>query len=64
MNADGSGVQRLTRTPGVEFLLSWSPDGRKLAFERFPTNPRWAFFVMNADGSSARKVNWSLRSGR
>ena len=60
MNADGSGVQRLTRTPGVESLLSWSPDGKRIAFQRSPSNPRWAFYVMNADGSGARKVNWSL----
>jgi hypothetical protein len=22
--------------------------------------PRWAFFVMNADGNGLHKVNWSL----
>ena len=60
MNADGSNVRRLTRSPGVETVLSWSPDGRKLAFQRFPAKPRWAFFVMNADGSGVRKVTWSL----
>jgi Tol biopolymer transport system component len=64
MNADGSGQRRLTRTPEFEFVLSWSPDGRKLAFGRFPAKPRWAFFVMNADGTGARKVTWSLPAGR
>ena len=34
MNADGSGPRRLTRTPGDEFLLAWSPDGERLAFRR------------------------------
>jgi TolB protein len=60
MNADGSSVQRLTHSPGVEFLLSSSPDGRKIAFGKYPVKPRWAFFVMNADGSGVRKVDWPL----
>jgi TolB protein len=60
MNADGTGVRRLTRTPWVEAPFTWSPDDRKLAFFRFPVKPRWAFFVMKADGSGVRKVNWSL----
>jgi Tol biopolymer transport system component len=53
-------VRRLTRAPGVEGIFSWSPNGRKIAFWRYPVKPRWAFFVMNADGSGVRKVNWSL----
>ena len=60
MNAEGNGVRRLTHTPGVEFPLSWSPDSKRIAFGRFPLEPRWAFFVMNADGSGVKKVNWSL----
>ena len=63
MNADGSGVRRLTRSPQSEFVFSWSPDGRQLAFGRLPVRPRWAFFVMNADGSGVRKVDWSLPQG-
>ena len=60
MDADGSNVRRLTRAPGAEGLVSISPGGGKLAFWRYPTKPRWAFFVMNADGSGVRKVNWKL----
>jgi TolB protein len=62
MNADGSDVRRLTRTPESEGPMSWSPDGRKLAFWRYPSQPRGAFFVMNADGSGVKKVTWSLPS--
>jgi Tol biopolymer transport system component len=60
VNADGSGQRRLTNSPGFEDVLSWSPDGRRIAFGRYPSKPRWAFYVMNADGGNVRKVNWSL----
>jgi Tol biopolymer transport system component len=65
MNADGSVQRRLTKTPEVEeWAFSWSPDGRRIAFGRFPATPRWAFFVMNADGTGVRKVTWSLPGKR
>ncbi len=64
MDADGSGVRRLTRATGAESLLSLSPGGRRIAFVRFPSTPRWAFFVMNADGTGVRKVDWALPKGR
>ena len=64
MNADGSSVKRLTRAAGEEFLVSWSPDGRKLAFQRDRSTPRWAFFVMNADGTGVRKVSWPVPGGK
>ena len=60
MNADGSGQRRLTQTPEDDYLLGWSPDGRKIAFSRDGSKPRWAFFVINTDGTGARQVNWSL----
>ena len=61
-NVDGTGIHRLTHRPGVEAPLSWSPDGRNIAFQiAYPaTKPRWAFFVMNADGTGAHKVTWNL----
>ena len=64
MNADGSGQRRLTQTPQFESLLGWSPDGRKIAFQRYPEEPRWAFFVMNADGTGVRKIDWALPKRR
>jgi len=56
MNADGSGVTRLTNYPGDDVEPDWSPDGKRIAFSRqvgeiFPT------FVMNADGSGARQLH-------
>jgi len=32
MNADGSGLVRLTRDLGSDIYPHWSPDGRKLIF--------------------------------
>ena len=32
MNADGSGVTRLTVNDAVDSSPSWSPDGRRIAF--------------------------------
>jgi TolB protein len=48
MNADGSGQQRLTQGGSQP---SWSPDGRKIAFER-----NLDIYVMSADGSGQRKL--------
>ena len=52
MNADGSNQTTLTTTNerypsrGVEQNLSWSPDGRKIAFAS-----NWDIFTINIDGS-------------
>jgi dipeptidyl aminopeptidase/acylaminoacyl peptidase len=32
MNADGSGVTRLTNNPAEEWMPAWSPDGTRIAF--------------------------------
>jgi len=58
MNADGSGVTRLTfNDDGVDYYPKWSPDGVQIAFttHRPGLNQCYDFaleiFVMNADGS-------------
>ena len=57
MNADGTGQKNLTNNTGFSDIDPvFSPDGRKIAFER--TNPTGSFrdiFRMRADGT--RKVN-------
>jgi Tol biopolymer transport system component len=63
MNADGSGQRRLTRDPGIDQGVTWSPDGRELLFHRAkypPLAPKRGalsgFYVMNADGSGQRRL--------
>src|SRR6059036_3080944 len=47
MNADGTGVRRLTHSPKYDGAGPWSPDGRKLLFysQRLSGGGVW---VMNA----------------
>lgn len=58
VNADGSGLRRLTH--GADGGPAWSPDGRKIAFVRGGWSNRdgidrgTEIFVMNADGTGER----------
>lgn len=36
MHADGTGIERITRGPGVDWFPHPSPDGREVAFLRYP----------------------------
>jgi TolB protein len=61
VNADGSGMRKLTRMPmgAVYTAPAWSPDGRKIAFagER---NGNSEIYLMNADGSGQRNLTRDL----
>ncbi len=63
MNADGSGQRNLTRNPASDMDPVWSPDGRRIIFDRggLP-NQGW---VMNPDGSGKRRLapaaGWTSR---
>jgi TolB protein len=50
MNADGSGVTRLTHDSASDVEATWSPDGSKIAFAS-GTARGLQIYVMNADGS-------------
>ena len=63
--ADGSGARRLTPVDVVGLPLNpqWSPDGTRVAYERFTDCPKrgeedpcFAIWTVNADGSSWRRV--------
>ena len=50
MNDDGSRIQRLTDNPLADRVPRWSPDGRKIVFERAFTHENRKIFIMDADG--------------
>jgi Tol biopolymer transport system component len=56
INADGSGKRQLTGNVGNDALPAWSPDGRYIYYLSDRDGQGWAVMVMNADGSSPRKI--------
>src|SRR5439155_7813530 len=55
INADGTGLRRLTRARWPEFQPSWSPDGRFIAYRSEP-NGSPELWIMNADGSGQHRL--------
>jgi Tol biopolymer transport system component len=55
INADGSGLRRLTRNTVDDWEPTWSPDGQKIAWSRSDGTGA-DVFVMNADGSGQRNL--------
>ena len=64
MDADGTSVKQLTQTTlptsTEDHPPTWSPDGRRLAFQRLNTTAspvgRSAIYVMSANGSHLRRI--------
>jgi Tol biopolymer transport system component/putative intracellular protease/amidase len=56
MRPDGSGVERLTRTPGAEHEPAVSPDGTRIAYAYHVEGEDSEIMVMAADGSGASAV--------
>jgi TolB protein len=55
INADGTGLRRLTRSPWPEFDPSLSPDGRSIAYRSEP-NGHPELWVMDADGTGQHRL--------
>jgi uncharacterized protein YraI len=55
INADGSGLRRLTNHPATDESPTWSPDGQRIAFYS-DRDGNGEIYVMNADGSSLTRI--------
>ena len=55
INADGTDLRRLTRSPWPEFDPSLSPDGRFIAYRSEP-NEYPELWIMNADGTGQHRL--------
>jgi TolB protein len=55
MDADGTSVRRLTKSPGLDARPAWSPDGKRLAFTS-NRDGNHEIYVMDADGSNVRRI--------
>ncbi len=57
MKSDGTGVRRLTHTPGYDGGPFFSPDGKRICWRRFSENGLTAeIFTMNVDGTNQRQL--------
>ncbi|HET7693574.1 MAG TPA: Ig-like domain-containing protein [Gemmatimonadota bacterium] len=73
MNADGSGLLKLTTGTHADSRPAWSPDGSRIAFARVDDSSSCGIYVMNADGSGLARLTstcgditpaWSPDGGR
>ena len=55
MNADGSGIRKLTDNNAVDAAPSWSPDGRKIVFTS-DRSGAFELYRMNSDGSQQQII--------
>ena len=55
VNADGTGLYRVTSHPEWDLSPAWSPDGRRIAFESY-RDQNWEIYVINANGSGVTRL--------
>jgi len=59
INADGTGLKRLTNNAVAELTPSWSPDGRQIMFHRaVGGRGRFQLFIINADGTDEKQLTF------
>ncbi|MBA2558351.1 MAG: PD40 domain-containing protein [Propionibacteriales bacterium] len=59
MNANGTGLARLTSTPGVDTTPAWSPDGARIVFSS-TRDGNAEIYSMNANGSGLTRLTTHL----
>jgi dipeptidyl aminopeptidase/acylaminoacyl peptidase len=61
MNADGTGLRRLTHLHGFASTPDWSPDGTRIVFSLLeaPDKGLLGIYIMSADGSDLHQVTTS-----
>ena len=57
MNADGSGVIRLTTDANDNSMAAWSAEGTKIVFQSMRNGTNYQVYVMNADGSNQANLS-------
>lgn len=58
VNADGTGLQRVTNDAASEFDPTWSPDGEQIAYRHQPGDDRTTdIWVIGADGRQPRNLS-------
>jgi TolB protein len=60
IDADGTHLTRLTRSPWPEFDPSWSPDGKHIAYRSERDDGTPEIWIMDADGTSQRRLTEGL----
>jgi TolB protein len=56
VNVDGSGLRQLTSGPDFDENPSFSPDGKKVIFDRRPSAGKAHIYVVNIDGTGLRQL--------
>ena len=62
MNADGTGLRRVTRLAGANFAPFMHPNGRQIVFSsnlHDPSGRSFALYLVNVDGSGLERVTWA-----
>jgi TolB protein len=59
MNADGTGIRRLTHLDDVSGVPSWSPDGRRIAFQSAASSVHTEIYSVGVDGQGLRQETTS-----
>lgn len=63
INADGTGLRRLTNHPGIDTSPTWSPQGHQLAFVSDRTGSPQVY-VVGADGTGLRRITFESHCDR